>query len=200
MASVDFTAYTEKDDNGKLTVAVYKVTAVDADSDEDVYLYDDRGVDFFNALDIDFEILIESTSLANARAGISVANVIGSISDQGATDISVVIVYVFGTYAITLQRGNGVVTDSYVCSADTVYYCTLSRAAGNDTVTLDIYTDKYRTVNVDTLTVNGFGVAKWRYIYGFINRNTGTGGEDFDGYIRNMRIATLAHWGFATWA
>jgi len=191
MAIENLLTYTEKDDNNKLTVTASKATASDVDEDEDVWLYKDRGVDHFDALDIDFELRIESTSQEGSHGGVAFANVIGEISDFAATDF-VCRIKRNGDYRIVLTRGNWVAHDPYICSPNTLYYCTIERAAGNDTVSVKIYSDAGRTDLLDTLALANFGTEKWRYVYGFINRNSGTPNRNFDGYTQNLDLKEVA--------
>ncbi len=187
--SPDFTTYTEVDANTKLTVIAAKATAVNADTDEDVYLYIDKGTNFLDELDVDFEIFCASASQDVAKAGMAISNTVGSINDFATTDISVIARRATPTDAyIELYRGNTVATDSYNGLDDTLYYCTLTRVAANDTVTLKIYSDSSRETLLDTLTVSGYSTTKYRYVYGFVNRNAGVGAQDFDGYIQNLTL------------
>ena len=198
MAIEDFTIYTEVDPNGKLTVISSKADAVNADDDEDVYLYKDFGADYFDDLDIDFDIYISSASLPSARGGMAVANTLGVMAGFATTDISAFAYYddVVGA-RIYLRRGFTVILDWWAASLNTLYYCTLERTAGGDTVTLEIYSDAVRTVLVDTLSVAGFGAVKLRYLYGFVNANSGVSGRDFDGYVQNMDLHLPVVGGYA---
>jgi len=182
----DFTAYTEVDTNGKLTVTATKATGADVDEDEDVYLYSDKGAAFFDELDIDFEIYIASTSLASAIGGMAISNTVGTIADFVTTDITACAWRDGANYKICLIRGNNVAIDTYTGAANTLYYCTLTRTAGSDSCVLKIYSDAARLTLLDTLTVAGFSTTTYRYIYGFVNYNTGSGGSDFDGYVQNL--------------
>lgn len=185
----NFYAYTEVDPNGKLTVNGLKVTAEGADRDENVYLYNDKGVNHFDALDIDFEIYQAATSLGDSRGGMAVSNTVATTAGFAATDISVhARKDGAGTYWLTLIRGADVAVDSYAATADTLYYCTLSRQAGNDSVNVLIYSDADRETLLDTLTVAGYGATKWRYLYGFVNNNNAVGAKDFDGYVQNINL------------
>jgi len=182
------TDYTEVDANSKLTVTATRATAVDVDGDEDVYLYRDMGAGFFNTLSVDFEILINATSGINAEAGMAITNTVNDMSGFATTDISVFIEESAGpVYKIYLYRGNKVANDSYTCSTDTLYYCTIERVASNDTVNLKIYSDLARATLVDTLTVSGFSTTTYRYLFAFVNNNTATVAQDFDGYVQNVR-------------
>ena len=177
--------FTEVDANSKLTVTANKATAADADTDEDVQLYKDFGAAYFDAIDENFELYIASTSVDNGGAGVAVSNTVGAVSAFANTDISVIAERRVADCLIRLLRGNAVAADSYVGSTNTIYYCTLTRVAGADTVTVTIYSDSDRGTLVDTLSVAGFSTTTYRYLYGFVNLNSaGGGGEDFDGYTQ----------------
>ena len=190
MSIEDFTTYTEVDPNAKLTVTSSKADGVNVDKDEDVYLYDDKGVDRYNKIDIDFEVYISSASLGGALAGMGMSiTAVSTVQNFGATDISVLQRETgAGAHRIALRRGNNVANDEFTTgAADTLYYCTLARAKGSDTVTVKIYSDSNRTTLLDTLSVSGFGTGtRYRYLYGFVNRNEPQSGDDFDGYVQNM--------------
>lgn len=198
MATEDFTTYTEVDPNGKLTVTATKAEGADVDSDEDVYLYFDKGVNAFNPLDIDFELYIASTSLTSGEGGMAIANVIGNRLAFGNTDMAITIERMPGdSYHIQFFRG--LVPGIYVCNPDTIYYCTLQRASRADTVYLKIYSDAGRTNLLKTIARAGFGTTtKWQYIYGFVNRNSGIGGRDFDGYVQNLDFSVSVSVGNGT--
>ena len=189
----DFTTYTEVDANAKLTVTATKALAADADTDEDVYLYKDLTANALDGLDVDFEIFQNATSDNSVHCGMAISNTVGSVNDFAATDISVLAWEGAGALYLSLWRGNAVASDAKSgLSLDTIYYCSLKRTAGSDTVTCEIYSDSGRTTLVDTLSVAGFSTTKYRYVYGFINRNTATGGENFDGYVQNLTLNRTA--------
>ena len=95
-------------------------------------------------------------------------------------------------FRIYLMRGNFTARDYWGGAVEnTLYYPRMERAAGNDTATIKIYDDSGRTNLVDTLTVSGFGTDKWRYVYGFINRNIGSDGVVWDGYYQNLDIGEV---------
>jgi len=194
----DFTTYTEVDANSKLTVIATKATGFNADSDEDIYLYKDKGADHFDALDIDFALFIEADSGVNAYCGVAITNTIGTIQGFASTDLAVVAQEAAGpAWSIRLVRGAVVAEDFYTCSSNTLYYCTLSRTAGSDTATVKIYSDAARTSLVDTLSLSGFSTTKYQYIYGFVNRNNSGTGTDFRGYVQYLRIGS-GGWGLVS--
>lgn len=185
----NFSSYTEVDTNGKLTVTATKATAVNADTDEDVLLYFDMGADNLNKLDVDFEIYVDAASAATSGyCGMAISNTVGDITNFTSTDISAVGREAGGNAQLLLLRGNIAASDSYSGSLNTLYYCTLTRVAANDTVTLKIYSDSARATLLDTLTVSGYGTTTYRYVYGFVNRNDGAGGQDWDGYVQNLTL------------
>ena len=184
----DFLVFTEADTNAKLTVTESKALAADADTDEDVLLYRDMGADAIDALDVDFEIYMADTSQANSQGGMAISSTANvDLTGLASTDIAVTMISTGAPPVIYLERGNAVAVDTWGAAAfNTLYYCTLTRPASNDTVTLKIYSDSARTTLLDTLTVTGYSTTKYRYIYGFINYNSATGGQNFDGYVQNL--------------
>lgn len=183
----DFTTYTEVDSNNKLTVTTTKAEGANVDWNEEVYLYKDYGANYFNAIDIDFEIYLASTSNNDCFGGIAVTNTVDDVSGFASTDI--VFYAMKGPVGLWLQRGTGEALDAYAGAADTLYYCTLLRAASSDAVNAEIYSDASRETLLKTLTVSGFGTdTKYRYVFGFVNRYDGTSGYGFYGYIQNMDL------------
>lgn len=188
----NFTTYTEVESDNKLTVIANKITAVDYFDSDVAYVYIDKTLDYFDALNIKFEIQIESSSDEGAKAGICLSTGIG---DMGAvaTNVSVLLNKEAGGYRFYLARGwVAFDTGEYIISAGTTYYCHLERAAGNDTVTLKVYSDAAMTTQVDnTFSLAGFGTVKWRYFYG-INRRTSVQTLGFDGFIQNVSLDGFA--------
>ena len=182
----DLLVFTEVDANAKLTVTESKALAADVDTDEDVYLYRDMGSDAIDALDVNFEIYIASTSVDGAWGGMAIANTVGDHTGFATTDISVMMLAASPYPSLYLIRGFLVESDTYTCATNTLYYCTLTRPAGGDIVTLKIYSDSARTTLLDTLTVDGYSTTKYQYIYGFVNYNSTTANQNFDGYVQNL--------------
>lgn len=189
MAIEDFTTFIEVDPNSKLAVTASRITGVNVDRDINAYVHDDKGVDHYNPIDINFELRIATAALNQSRGGMGLSNGISTIAGFSSTDISVVFqAGSSGNDFIKLVRGNFVALDATADIANnTIWYCTLLRAEGSDTVTLEIYSDSDRTSLTDTLSVSGYGTGtKYRYLYGFVNHNPGQGGDDWDGYVQNM--------------
>jgi len=142
----------------------YKVIVTSITRDEDAYIYKDFGSDHFDALDIDFEA--KMTSGSSGICGImALANAIDDLAYLSSPAVNVIFHESGGVYKIWLNRGPQDAYDYYECSLDTTYYMTLNRTAGSDTIELKIYSDSARTNLLDTLSVSGFGSAKYRYLY-----------------------------------
>lgn len=190
MTIEDFTTYVEVDGNERLTVTAIKAEGANVPRTENVLLYKDFGVDYFNALHVEFEIYVASTSQVLGQAGMAFASVVGSLQAFGTTEVTTEVGRISTGYLCRLLRGKAVSADAYTISADTIYYCVLKRAAGGDEVTLEIYSDSVRTNLLTTLEVDGYGAAtKYRYCYGFINNNVGVADREFDGYVRKLDLS-----------
>ena len=191
MATENFTGYTEVDTGADLTVTASKADANDVLGNVDCYLYKDFTANHFDALDIDYEIYIEDPVVDLGFGGPGLANAVGTpggTADWAATDIfAATFHHSNGNVYFRLMKGDDSGEDDYIVSKDTLYYCTLSRAAGNDTVSLLIYSNSARTTLLDTLSVSGFGTTKWRYCYAFAAFTSGMARE-WDGYVQNLDL------------
>lgn len=193
MAIEDLTGYTEVDvGDTRLTVTAPKVDGNDVLGNQDAYVYKDFLADYFDALDIDYEIYIEDPIVDLGFGGIGVADVIGApggvFGNWAATDpFAASFHHSNGNVYLRLMKGNDSGEDDYIGSKDTLYYCTLTRVAGNDTVSLLIYDDSGRTNLLDTLNITGFNGVKWRYCYAFAAADSGTTRE-WDGYTQNINL------------
>lgn len=184
----NFLSYTETDPNSKLTVTEPKVTAANLLRNEDAYVYKDFGSNYFDTLNIQFEMYISSATGTNGigQMGLTVS-VINDATGWGTSDIGVRGYRpTSSTQQIQLFRGNVASTTSDV-SINTLYYCTLSRTAGSDTVILAIYSNPERTIIVDSISLSGYGTAKYRYLYGISSYNDGNSIR-YDGYFQNFNI------------
>jgi len=187
MALEDFTTYNESDPQGKITVTSTKIDVSDFQQTGTSYVVKDKGADFFDALNINFEMYVDSTSDDYIYLPIGIGNAgNNNINNFASTDFYMRGSDFAGTCTFQIHRG-GVTDASTGLSLSTLYYCTISRAAGNDTVSIKIYSDSGRSTLVDTISVSGFGTTKWRYLYGFVNRDVSDANRTV-GYIQNMEI------------
>ena len=187
----DFTTYTIKDDISNLTVTATKVTAVDVDRDKDVWLYYDYTAAHFDALEAYFTMYMSSVSTGDGSGATGFSNNIYDLNDWVQTEVAAW--WANWDISIKLVLGDFAVFDSYDAALEnTPYYPLMERAAGNTTVTLKIYDDANRTNLVDTLTVAGVGTGTFQYLFGFVNFNSGAGGNDFDGYFENLDVGEVA--------
>ncbi len=183
----DFTTYTEVDTGAKLTVTASRITAANMLRNEDCYVYKDFGASYFDGLKIYFEIYNSSTAADQGIGGLGLTQT--TINDLNAWATPDIRISAYSVTPPTLNLARGATTtDTSIGLADnTLYYCTLSRAAGGDVVTLDIYSDASRTTLVDTLSVSGFGTNKFRYLYGMASHNSATNIR-WDGYVQNLDL------------
>lgn len=185
---IDFSSYTEVDPSSYLTISTTKVEWTSLPRNVDAYLYYDYGTDNFDALDVDFDLYLDAHSTYGRVGALAFTNTVDDANAFASTDLSVVTHKTNSTtHKIRLIRGNDVAYDEYTCSTGTTYYCTLVRAAGNDTATLYIYSDSDRTSLLDTLVVTGFSTTKWRYNMAGVSYNSGNA-YAASGWIDNVYI------------
>ena len=187
----DFTTYTEVDTAGYLASTTSRITATNLGATT-AYFYKDFGANYFNALDTDFELYSANTSVAYHYWGVGFSNAIGEVAGWATTDPWGAIDWRSDNVTwIWLERGPQTAYDYWATgTANTVYYNTMTRAAGSDTVTMTIYSDAARTTLLDTLSVAGYGTAKWQYSYGFANWLNYTATSS--GYTQNMDLNEAA--------
>ena len=190
MAVENFTTYTEVDTGDFITKTSTKVTATDVTSQTDCYLWKDFTATHFNALDVDFEVYCENEeALKYGHGGVAITNTLDGFHGFATTDIAVIAQSRGSSVAwIRLSRGNYVAHDWFIGVAATLYYCTISRVAGNDTVNVLVYSDSGRTNLLDTVTETGFSTTKYRYCMGFVNYDDGTANREFTGYTQNLNL------------
>jgi len=191
MAEEDLTTYTVSDPSSNLDVSSDTITVTTAARKENYYVVKDFGADYFNDLDIDFQLHHLSTSSAGGLLGaLGLSNTLNYQASWGETT-SIFICTVETTEStreMRLYRGYDSAMDSISISANTTYYCTLSRSTSSDTVTVSIYTDSDRTSLFGTLEVSGFGTGtKYRYFYAAVSRYS-NGTTYASGYIAHIEI------------
>ena len=184
----DLSTYTEVDPNSHISATSSRMTGTGINRNEMAYAYYDKGVDYFAALDIDFDFCITELSFNDIFGVIGVSNVLGHIGEWGVNDVRV-----YAYYPSSAQPSMILATsaggDYMVLSVNTKYYCTLERAAGNATFNLKVYSDANRTTLLDTLTLDiSTASTKHRYIYGISSQYTGAKSYPASGYVENVVI------------
>lgn len=198
MAVENLTGYTEVDSSSTVTVTSTKAEAANLTAFNYGLVYKDFGADYFNALDIDFEMYMSSSSgTNNTSIGVNLSNTgtpnATSIQQLTSPDASAFLYRYNSTYQVWLFRGSGTAFDNGAVSVNTLYYCTLSRTAASDTVTVYVYSNAARSTLVDTLSVSGYGTStKWRYFYAFSNRKFDESNAQAYGYVQNVDLNIAA--------
>jgi hypothetical protein len=194
MPTQDLTSYIKNDPNGRLTVSAAKVQGDNVTGGDGVTnVYKDFGADHFDALNFLLEAYVGSSATVSATAGCNFVNTAAPDSTKrtnlATTDAGAWIHNEGGTASVQLWRGDIETRDIYNGSFNTIYYLKMERAAGNDTITIKIYSDSGRTTLLDTLTISGYGTStKWRYLFALVTHSDGSGGEHWYGYYQNMDL------------
>lgn len=167
----DLTGYTEYDPYGRLTIASTKCTLTRGYRNQNWNLYKDCGANYFDGINIDFEMRLTSCDIWAVMSVIGISNSTGDSASWASTDY---LVYMARTgtidYRITLLSGDWSVSDYMAAAVGVTYYCTLRRAAGSNSVYLDVYSDSDRLTLLDTLVITGIGSTKHRYIHAMVSR------------------------------
>jgi hypothetical protein len=199
MAVENFSTYTVVDPGSDLTVTSTKITGVQVTGLQDEYVYYDYGANYFDGLNVDFELYIADGGVnVYGLGGIAITNTLQDIIGAADTDIEVVGADRGGVGVawIRFLRGNFVEESRWSsATVDTLYYCKLSRTAGSGTATVKVYASAAdRTADTNelsgTLTLTGLSTTKYRYSMGFINN--GADGYLFSGYVQNMDLNIVA--------
>jgi hypothetical protein len=182
----NLSTYTEVDASNVLSRTSTRVTGTNVDANIEAYLYKDYGVDYFNGVDIYFEVYVNSSSSDIGTMAMGFSDTIDDISGWESDSLQLWGRKYAGKYRAFLMRGYAIANDYGDYNLDQVYYWHIVRVAGNTTVNAYIYSDSAHTTLVDTLTVTGYTTAKWRYLYTASSQNYGTDGRDFNGYFQNF--------------
>jgi len=183
MAYEDFqNDYTEVDPNGRFTLATVKNTISGFQQNEAAYVYKDFTADYFNALDVDVTLYVNSSSELYGQAGVAFANAVDDRSGFGSDALWAGISDRGLDSWISLFRDYDKENDYFNSEGlYAVYYISISRSAGGDGATCYIYDDSGRTNLVDTLSVS----------YGTSGQDAGAT-RPFTGYIENMDLSPAA--------
>lgn len=185
----DLTGYTEYDPYGRLTIASTKCTLTGGYRNQNWNLYKDFGANYFDGIDIDFEMRLTSCTTWASMSVIGISNSTGDSASWASTDYLVFMART-GTsdYRITLLSGDGSVSDYMAAAVNVTYYCTLRRAAGSNSVYLDVYSDSDRLTLLDTLVITGIGSTKHRYIHAMVSRY-GASSAAASGWVDHIYLA-----------
>lgn len=186
----DLTTYTEVDPNSHISATSSRMTGTDINRNETAYAYYDKGVDYFDAIDIDFDFRMTEISSNDIFGLTGVSNTLDCQNAWGANDMRVTAYFPSGLQA-RLYLSTSVGGDYMVISVNTTYYCTLERAAGNATFNLKVYSNSDRTNLLDTLTCNiSTASTKHRYIFGISSQYTNNN-YAASGYVENVVINSI---------
>jgi hypothetical protein len=188
MAYRNLSSYSETDPNDHITVETYKVTASGITNGEDAHVVYDFGTNYWDELYIDFEVrLTEDTTNGDVLyGGACFSNTLDDANNWASGSIGTRIYSITTSPRIYLIITGGT-NDYYDISKNTTYYCRLERNAGNNIVTLKIYSDSNYSVLLDTLTVTGAGTNKYRYHYALCSYNAG-GAASIGGWFQNINM------------
>lgn len=190
MSTENLSTYTEIDPNGVITVTSNRATATSMGRNGGDYVYTDKGVDYFDALNIDFVVQLSSAEVNGLMGVLCLTNTVGAMQSFASTDLSVYLARDgSGRYMIHLAKGT---TSPMFCvvSVGTTYYCSLHRPAGGDVVLLRVYTDAARTTLYANLTITGLSAVKWRYIYAIASNSTTQFDRHISGYCESVEIGS----------
>lgn len=195
----DFTTYTEVDIGSDITVTPSKVDVVALPGTPAAYVYEDKGVDFFDG---DFEFLFElqvDNNHFNNLYVCSVANGVGTYADLETGDLITVIMAQSGgnptkIYLLEIDGGSQSSSLAYTPTVDTVYYIRLKRDESIGTygrIYCDIYPTENDRTNETNAEANLFRNQRsskkdYRYIYAVMGRGSGFGLNN--GFIQNLDL------------
>lgn len=183
----DLSTYTEVDPNSHISATSSRMTGTYINRNETAYAYYDKGADYFDALDIYFDIRATNLDSNDILGVFGISNTLNHIGAFGTSDIKVVFYYP-GDGVRGLYLGTGGALDYMAISLDTTYYCILERAAGSASVNLKVYSDSGRKTLLDTLTgTMAVASTKHRYIFGISSQYTNQG-YAANGYVENVVI------------
>ena len=183
----DLSTYTEVDPNSHISATSSRMTGTGIHRKETAYAYYDKGADYFDALDIYFDIRATNLDSNDILGVFGISNTLNHIGAFGTSDIKVVFYYPGGG-SRGLYLGTGGAVDYMAISVNTTYYCILERAAGSASVNLKVYSDSGRKTLLDTLTgTMAVASTKHRYIFGISSQYTNDG-YAANGYVENVVI------------
>ena len=157
------------------------------------YVYKDYGIGYFADYSIEFEAEISASDTGAEIDGICISNTIGTRADTITANDGQTVVFWndSGNVTIRIKDENTDNVDFYTGSGSTIPHYYFRFARSGTTLTLQIYSDSNRSVEVDTLSVVCETGTK-RYLYAIMSREDSSGGgaQVATGYIQNLEIIT----------
>lgn len=187
----DFTTYTETDPEGKVTVTSTKISFANPETRFNTYnVYADKTAGHFGNFDHLITVFVSSHT-TNAYNGFwAVGNNVGDAKTlQDNTSGAAFYDYAPDVTLYVEDFSNAAYFDGYAFTLSTVYYCRIERVS--TTLTVKIYSDSGRTTLLDTLTTTCASTT-YRYVYGFLGYNSGSGGGFATGYSENLDLQESA--------
>lgn len=181
----NLTTYTEVDPNTHMTVTSTAATVINSDRNEDMYLYDDKGINHFSG---DYEHLLDLKVTANddgsAYYPYNLANLIDDgkgIIDASGDFIGIIQSFPTSSMKLFIRECDGgtIYEDSYENSTfiDVIFYLKIKRdeAVGTyGTIYCYIYSNPGRTTLLDTVSV-ALHTSKKDFRYAYLQQTNNTG-------------------------
>jgi len=194
---LDYTVFTEDDTPARLTVEKNKITIIDFDRDEAVFVSKDCGAAFFSA-SFTFKLDTKLTAAAeDAIAGIwGLANSVDGVQDIITASGDCLCVSVKRKsadskyYIELLEVDNGnPYTSEYEISLAADYYLTIERdeeEGDYGKLYCYIYSDADRSNLLQALELTLHSKIDYRYLFAFQSHEYGTGDKSLSGEARNL--------------
>ena len=189
MGYENFSTYTEVDEGDDITVTSSKVQWVNMNRNVTSYVYKDFGAGHFG--DLTHDITVQFNSSNNIAhflwwgLGNKIDDLSGFWSTGGVESLMCSGYQNSGTYVFYARSGSGFGTDNCNISANTPYYCTVTRAG--TTMTVEIYTDAEKTSLFDTLSITCTATTL-RYLYACMSNDSALAGGNAYGFSQNFDL------------
>lgn len=195
MAAENYTLYTESDVAGNRisidSATQITITSFTRNTDDNVYVYDDFGVNFFDGdIDADVDQMITGKTGVGHVYSVMFANAIDEANglDNASADFQGVALNTAYQFFIRECDGGTLYTDATLAqSEDTQYYLTLVRDDAGATLTCYIFDDAARTNLLDTLSLALHNARDFRYCYAVNTFKDALAGT-WSGVINNLNL------------
>jgi hypothetical protein len=194
----DLTTYTEQDVGAnRITMTASTVTITDLDRDEEVYLYDDKGVSHFGAA-WTFTWECRCTAASGNYPQFGMPGVSNTVDDYGGMFTnnyqSIVTRWLdhtadLGYHTIDVYENEADDEDYGQVSIDTPYWVQFERT-GETTSQVRIYDSQAQGAGdvVDTLLCAVPSGRRYRYFFATSGWNTGAAGRAISGYVKDLDL------------